>query len=180
MFFISDQNNCHSHESFELTQPDEIIANGVIDISNGLVSIDVDVEGGAGTYDFDWSDGSFFEDLENVVFGYYELTITDENNCVETIDFTALDPNLSVDGAVNVYPTITSDEVNVDIRLSREQKVRIQLVDELGRVVQVFDPTRLTNQVITFDLENQSSAVYFLRIEVGKELILRKVVKVLE
>ncbi len=44
-------------------------------------SIDINVSGGSGSFDFLWSDDSTSEDRLNIVAGEYELLITDGNNC---------------------------------------------------------------------------------------------------
>ncbi len=47
-------------------------------------AIDVTVNGAVGNVNFDWSNGSTSEDLDNIPSGTYWLTVTDENFCTAT------------------------------------------------------------------------------------------------
>jgi hypothetical protein len=177
---VSDRNNCLSSAHFELEQPEELQISGDALIATYNGDIDLRVDGGQAPYSYEWSNGQTGEDIVNMPFGYYVVTVTDANGCEGTMDFSVLDPNLSIDGAINVYPTITFDEVNVDIQLPSAKKVSIFIVDELGRYVQTVDRTLIEEQVFTFNLDKLAPAVYFLRIEVGADVVMRKVVKVVD
>jgi large repetitive protein len=177
---VTDRNNCISSAHFELEEPDEMQINGEAFIAEYFGDLDLEVEGGQPPYDYQWSHGHTGEDLENTPFGLYSVTVTDTNGCEGTADFKIFDPKLPIDGAINVYPTITFDEVNIDIQLPSSKKVSIFLVDELGRLVHTIDRSLIEQQIFTLDLDLLAPAVYFLRIEVGTDVVMKKVVKVME
>tara|TARA_B100000579_G_scaffold430303_1_gene443441 strand:+ start:3 stop:1487 length:1485 start_codon:yes stop_codon:yes gene_type:complete len=56
--------------------------------------IDLTVNGGAGLYTYNWSNGENSEDLNNLPAGLYSATITDQNGCVETIDIEITEPTI--------------------------------------------------------------------------------------
>jgi len=68
-----------------VNEPDEIIVDSYV--SSGFCpdhefgSIQLSVTGGINPYQFQWSDGSANQNLQNVSDGTYSVTITDENNC---------------------------------------------------------------------------------------------------
>ena len=49
-------------------------------------SIDVTVTGGTGIYTYDWSNGSFTEDVDGLSAGMYSVTVRDENGCSVSIE----------------------------------------------------------------------------------------------
>tara|TARA_B100000674_G_scaffold145362_1_gene114842 strand:+ start:9271 stop:14052 length:4782 start_codon:yes stop_codon:yes gene_type:complete len=51
--------------------------------SNG--NINLNINGGVGPYSFDWSDGSYSQDLTNVSVGTYSVIVTDSNLCKDTL-----------------------------------------------------------------------------------------------
>ena len=71
--------------NFTITQPDSITANAIITnvdpvlINNG--AIDLTVSGGTTPYTFAWSNGATSEDISNLIYGEYIVTITDANLC---------------------------------------------------------------------------------------------------
>jgi len=51
---------------------------------NGTGSIDITVYGGAAPYSFSWSNGEVTEDISNLNFGNYSVSVTDANQCTIT------------------------------------------------------------------------------------------------
>ena len=45
--------------------------------------ININVEGGTSSYNYDWSNNTYFQDLNNISNGTYTVTITDGNDCEE-------------------------------------------------------------------------------------------------
>jgi len=81
-----------------ITQPDEILANGLITnvachgANNG--SITLSPTGGTLPYSYLWNTGSRNASLSNLVAGTYSVTITDGNSCVKTESFTITEPTV--------------------------------------------------------------------------------------
>ncbi|TXB67144.1 T9SS type B sorting domain-containing protein [Vicingus serpentipes] len=88
---VTDSNNCFKNDTIYITQPDSLWA----DISSDLYpnghnislyqmadgSINLDVYGGTLPYQFEWSNGSSNEDLNNLIAGMYSVILTDNNGC---------------------------------------------------------------------------------------------------
>jgi CotH kinase protein/Lamin Tail Domain/Chitobiase/beta-hexosaminidase C-terminal domain/Secretion system C-terminal sorting domain/SprB repeat/Divergent InlB B-repeat domain len=106
---ISDANNCSLTQNATVTQ-NAAIANTISqtnilcnNASTGNIAIST--TGGAGPYDYDWSNGSSTANLNNLSAGSYTVTISDNNNCtaVESISLTqptALTTNLVQNGLI--------------------------------------------------------------------------------
>lgn len=83
---ISDEVDSSLTRSITLAQPQEIIivVDSIMDdrCANSNGRIDISVTGGASPYTFKWNDGSENEDLLNLMAGTYNLTVTDNDDCV--------------------------------------------------------------------------------------------------
>ncbi|MBN2668355.1 MAG: gliding motility-associated C-terminal domain-containing protein [Bacteroidales bacterium] len=113
---ISDQNACPKLLSnIHITEPTELIANldnynHLSCYNNNTGSIEASAEGGIAPYQYMWSNGSQDSSLDSLSAGIYILTVTDQNNCTDTIISNISQPNmLFVNDSVymeNNYQTI--------------------------------------------------------------------------
>ncbi|MCF8257235.1 MAG: gliding motility-associated C-terminal domain-containing protein [Flavobacteriales bacterium] len=83
---ITDANGCSVQNSVTVSGPPAIMANATTvastcsNVANG--SIDLTVAGGVGGHTFLWNPGGgVTEDLSNILFGTYAVTITDATGC---------------------------------------------------------------------------------------------------
>ncbi len=111
---VTDANNCEASLNVEISEYDPIQITGSTiivpscdDLNSGEVQIDV--FGGSGSYNFNWSNGSLMEDLTGVPAGFYELVISDAAvaNCEITQPF-VIDAPPIVD--VSTAENISCDE----------------------------------------------------------------------
>ena len=89
---VTDANGCSAQASATVSGPPPIVSNATTVASTCSNtedgSIDLTVVGGAPGYTFDWVPGNFnTEDLTNVVFGAYTVTITDATGCSLTATY---------------------------------------------------------------------------------------------
>ena len=88
----SDPKQCPIEETFVLTNPPAIAVSSIVTdaidctIANSG-SIDLTVTGGSEPIEFSWSNGETSEDLENIVAGNYNVTITDATGCTVNRQF---------------------------------------------------------------------------------------------
>lgn len=97
---ITDLNNCKAYYSKTITEPSQalnLINSGTNNVScyngnNG--SINISVSGGTAPYTYLWNTGQTFEDLNNIIAGIYQVTVTDSKNCTKTISSTITQPTI--------------------------------------------------------------------------------------
>ena len=86
---VQDQNGCEIDEEFEILEPQELLSSTLVtDIScygTPLGSVEIIVDGGVGDYQFSFLD---FTSTSNLPAGDYTYTVTDENGCMITEEFT--------------------------------------------------------------------------------------------
>ncbi len=99
---IRDFNDCELVLSNQITQPDDIVLDeshqNINCFGDASGTIDLSVAGGIVPYSFNWDNSQTTEDLSLIPAGSYEIIVTDNNQCKDslTINLTEPDAPLSV------------------------------------------------------------------------------------
>ncbi len=101
---VTDARNCSEVVSATITEPSNLSSEmAVEDVrcnGEGNGNLDLEVTGGTEPYSFNWSNGSTTEDQTDLGPGTYTVTITDANNCTDTVtEEVAEPPVLAIDAA---------------------------------------------------------------------------------
>ena len=89
MVTVSDFHKCILTDSIEIFEPDDIILTGRIteisckEASDGTIRILA--SGGTGNFIYQWAHGQLGDSLSNLSSGKYEVYVTDENACTDTL-----------------------------------------------------------------------------------------------
>ncbi len=93
---VTDANECTATASFDVINPElvsgEAVVNNLLCYGDDNGSINLTAQGGTSPYYYAWSTGSFDEDLNDLVAGVYEVTITDINGCQGVESFAVNQP----------------------------------------------------------------------------------------
>lgn len=94
---ISDRNNCFIDSTVLVSQPDRLIANingNEPSCANSIDgSIQTNVRGGTSPYTVIWNSTDTSLNLQNIAKGNYDLSITDNHDCVLDSIYTLVGPN---------------------------------------------------------------------------------------
>ncbi len=108
---VVDAGGCSATAETTLTQPPPLLVSvnstTNLDCNNPIGSIDLQVDGGSPSYDFNWSNGSSDEDPEITAGGTFTVTVTDDNGCTKTTSAT-VSANLTLPIAVANAPGLIS------------------------------------------------------------------------
>lgn len=95
---VEDVNGCTAIVDFVIFEPDPILVNAdMVNIDcngNSTGSISVSSSGGAGNYTYSWSNGGSGTMQSGLAAGMYSLTVSDENGCSATDNFTLTEPEV--------------------------------------------------------------------------------------
>src|SRR5690606_30680495 len=67
-------------------------------------SIVLNVTGGSSPYTYSWSNAATSQSIANLIKGTYTVTVTDANNCSETVSFTIVEPTF-------VHPPVATNQI---------------------------------------------------------------------
>ena len=157
-----------------ITEPDSIdIISTQIGADHGFSDgfIDIDVTGGRPSYAYLWSNGATTQNINNLDFGTYTVTVTDNYGCInqnsfEIEDITSVQDIFESD-QISIYPNPSTGIVNLDIQDSWE--VSIFTID--GKLIR--QQTGRGRQ--TFDLTKREAGFYVIRIAVGEDVYQGKI-----
>jgi hypothetical protein len=145
-------------------------------------AVDIAPAGGTAPYNFVWSNGPLTEDISGVVAGTYSVTITDANGCTHVVSGTVLDGPSSIgytDAGVKVavYPNPTNGQAVLSLEANVAVDAQVQITNVMGQLVENFELNNATQARHTIDLTNAAAGVYFVRVTIGDEIIVQRVVK---
>jgi gliding motility-associated-like protein len=92
LYYISvyDAFGCESIINVQIIEPTELSVQVIdiedVDCNNMGGTVSLSAEGGTAPYDFSWENGSNTDFQDNLDPGNYSITVTDDNECVTTID----------------------------------------------------------------------------------------------
>ncbi|MFK7810095.1 MAG: lamin tail domain-containing protein [Saprospiraceae bacterium] len=95
---ITDATGCEYTDSLTIGSPEPVIATAQVGelscFGNTNATINVDIDGGSGTYNYAWNTGDTTAIVNNLAAGNYLLTVTDSNGCSSDYSYTVDQPSL--------------------------------------------------------------------------------------
>ena len=108
-FTITDANDCQIYDSFDITEPEQIIINEeIINVDcfgNETGAITLSVSEGEPPFSYLWSNDETSSNISNLTTGTYSVTITDSNDCEVIESYTITSPDEII---------INADITNID------------------------------------------------------------------
>ena len=121
---LTDDNGCTDSYNYDVEQPDLLELTSIVSHvacfgeSNG--EIDISVTGGTSPYNFDWSNLTSNEDLQNVPVGSYDITVTDANSCLIPLTTIAVNEPTEITYTITLIDLVCNniDEGEISISVS--------------------------------------------------------------
>lgn len=165
IFYASDQNQCNDTLWLELEDPSPIIIDFMTINSTSTTSsdgsIDLSVSGGNPPYTFQWSNGSLSEDLFNVVYGLYSVTVFDSNICSES-NTVYLAYNVSIEEELihdlSVFPNPSNDFINI---IGLENNSLMEILSSDGKLIGQY---QVDNRNSRIDISKYIEGIYLIKI----------------
>jgi len=107
---VTNANNCVSTFNFAVTQPQQPLTLSLTQVNvscfgNSTGSINLSVSGGTPIYSYQWNSGQGTQDIVSIDTGFYQVIVTDANDCVDSISTVITQP----------AATISTTETHVNI-----------------------------------------------------------------
>ncbi len=154
---VTDSKNCIQTDSFQITQPDSLIA--VIDLSatldlscgdsnDGIITLNV-AGGNTGGYTFIWDPNvSTVYQAANLGVGDYHITVTDSKGCMDTTSYALVAPTpVSVVWPVLGTPACFGDEVVLLIEDVTGGNGNYTYTINSGELIDINEPTLLPSGI---------------------------------
>ena len=100
----------------------------------------------------------------------------DEGSMVSVEEFKTHNSKIEI----QVFPNPASQLINIDYSLLKHETVQLSVFDIHGR-----ETTMLLNSVqpagehtVQFDISNLSAGIYFIKLKVGNQVVITKIVKI--
>ncbi|NVO03565.1 MAG: T9SS type A sorting domain-containing protein, partial [Bacteroidetes bacterium] len=77
---------------------------------------------------------------------------------------------------ISIYPNPVNEIVNIDYKVYDEKETEIIIIDLMGRVLKI-RKLKVENRIITIDVSDLKSGIYFLKIHTNKEILAKKIIK---
>ncbi|MEO1259218.1 MAG: T9SS type A sorting domain-containing protein [Bacteroidota bacterium] len=109
---VIDAVNCPSIAEVTIVEPVVLEANAAVlsnaDCGAANGSATVEATGGSGNHTYEWSNGETTQTISGLEGGIYTVSVTDENNCLATMEI-----EITVDD--NESPTVVTQDITVEI-----------------------------------------------------------------
>lgn len=186
---ITDATGCATVATIEVVEPElidiqiiEVIAETNSDMDGAIT---VEVTGGTGnTFTYQWfMEGNLFSEDQNLTdleAGEYVLFVTDPSDCMSS-DTVVVDMNVGIfenndEQQIALYPNPTTGEFQLDIQLSIEKSVSVSVFDVTGKTVFTQKEQPILKENLSIDLNGFSDGVYLVRVQVGEDVLMRRVI----
>ena len=118
-------------------------------------------------------------DVERDGTYYYRLRSIDSDGSEKLSEVISVDISRDREDGVSIYPNPAVSDVNIELSLSEAKQVRIDIYDTQGKLMrgQVFEgrlEKGIMNKVI--DVEDIPAGVYNLQIQLGDDLLTRRLI----
>ena len=168
---VTDSLGCVVTDSLEIIEPDELIAtintywNDSIGTCDGGAT--VVTQGGILPYTYLWDDPSSTTNdmVTGLCAGTYEVTITDSNGCISTVDVTILNTLgiTELEGTtIEMFPNPSNGIVQINLSNDQLLGNEFSVLDNSGRLVYEGTLETLSTKV---DLGGAANGVYFIQLE---------------
>lgn len=85
----------------------------------------------------------------------------------------------NLESGINIYPNPSDDQITIDYNLSANTDVRLEILDATGRQIatHVMENQSTGKQSLTVSVSHLSKGIYICNLNIGKEIISKKIIK---
>ena len=177
---LQDTIGCVRFFNFGLDAPDTLEADIQTALFDQPITATALVTGGTPDYTYQWNTNEMTSQIEVLLSGFYEVTVTDASQCAVTasmlINNSVAVPQLR---QARVFPNPTTSLLQVEFELDRMAEVSWALYDAYGRLLWQERPEAIREESRSLDFSGYPSGTYLLRVWSDGNLLLReRVVKI--
>jgi len=184
---VTTSGGCALNATLNLEVMPALIVEGNIieDTGNGLGAVELNIEGGMGPYEIEWSNGANQTSIDNLVPGVYSVVVIDALNCMQELTFfvnvtTSTDDLTKNTFAASIWPNPApkNQAINLSLELATNQQIEVRMMNAIGEQIQK-EAFNLPSGAQQLTLQTPNSAgFYFVQISnrEGQQQTLRLVI----
>ena len=144
---------------------------------DGIISVMPNASQGPFTYV--WDTGDSTATVTGITAGTYEVTVTDGFGCVDvaTIDLMVNIDEIDDIQSINLFPNPTMDLATLDMTFSKTVDVQVQIINIMGQILFETSIGKTMEEKVELNLENYPDGMYFVRVKVDSQTIVKKLMK---
>lgn len=145
---------------------------------NGDETATANPMGGTPPYTYLWSNGETTQTVVDVANQTLDVTVTDANGCTVTgtVDVMVGIENIDELELLEIAPNPTQGMLVVKMELNTAETVNLKMYDLTGKIINTIPNQTVTANSFEFDLSNQAAGIYLLRIQVGNNNLVRRII----
>jgi hypothetical protein len=145
--------------------------------SDGVVSVMPNASQGPYTYFWDTGDSTAI--VTGITAGTYQVTVIDGFGCVDvaTVDLMVNINEIDDIQSINLFPNPTMDLATLDMTFSKTVDVQVQIINMMGQILFETSIGKTMEEKVELNLENYPDGMYFVRVKVDSQSIVKKLMK---
>ncbi len=138
---------------------------------------------GAGHYTYEWvGDTATTDSISNLSSGIYKVIVTDTIvSCIDSLEvevgfFTAIKKPETIK-SIHIFPNPATSLIHIELALQSAMSIDIQVLNAVGQVLLRDHPSKTQKTTRTLNIEDFAPGIYFIKIQIGETVFVKKWVK---
>ncbi|MFK8006229.1 MAG: fibronectin type III domain-containing protein [Saprospiraceae bacterium] len=161
--------------------PLDLETSMTLESSNGEAdgSVSVMPNASQGPYTYFWDTGDSTATVTGITAGTYQVTVIDAFGCVDvaTVDLMVNINEVDDIQNINLYPNPTMDMATLDMTFSKTVDVQVQVINVMGQILFETSIGKTMEEKVELNLANYPDGMYFVRVKVDSQTIVKKLMK---
>ena len=174
--YFLDIDNINIYQCANITLATDVIPESVAGASDGTISV---IPASVGPYTYLWSTGDTTAQITDLTAGVFSVTVVDFFGCstVETFDFQVGFEEIDNIQKINLFPNPTMDVATLDMTFAKTVDVQVQVINVMGQILFETSIGKTMEEKVELNLENYPDGMYFVRVKVDSQTIVKKLMK---
>ncbi|MEM6964076.1 MAG: fibronectin type III domain-containing protein [Bacteroidota bacterium] len=141
----------------------------------------VTANGGVAPYTYLWDNGDVTSTITGLELGEYAVTVTDALGCTDeatvTVDMEVNTIEVNEIQSLQLYPNPTTSSAMLDMEFSQTVEVKVEMINMMGQIIFETASFKTNQEQLELDLQKYPDGMYFVRVKVNEQSVVKKLMK---